>query len=336
MRQGPMARTRYNSFAAKLTSFGFPSLFRWFVSDQHQMKTIDFTLLTDSRYRFPQPESEYVSNIFEEDRLLTEALISLGFSVHRTHWDDPEMDWSNTRFAVFRTTWDYFERFAEFEQWMESAHKMTEFINPIGTIRWNLDKHYLADLNQKGIAIPPTIFVEPGDKRSLKEIAVQTGWKECIVKPAVSGAARHTYRFKPDQTAHLESVFSELIQEESMLLQPYLDSITETGEVSLVLFGGTYSHAVLKRAKPGDFRVQDDFGGTLHPFEPTDEMIKLAENAVRFVDPVPVYARVDLVWDQNDTVCVSELELVEPELWMRRLPESAKAFARHLAKLAGK
>jgi hypothetical protein len=65
-------------------------------------------------------------------------------------------------------------------------------------------------------------------------------------------------------------------------------------------------------------------------------MIKLAEKAVLSVGPVPVYARVDLVWDLNDTVCISELELVEPELWMRRLPESAKAFAHHLAKLAGK
>ena len=121
-----------------------------------------------------------------------------------------------------------------------------------------------------------------------------------------------------------------------MLLQPYLDFITEKGEVSLVLFGGKYSHAVLKKAKPGDFRVQDDFGGTLHPFDPTDEMIELAEKAVRCVEPIPVYARVDLVWDQNDTVCVSELELVEPELWMRRLPESAMAFATHLATTAGK
>jgi glutathione synthase/RimK-type ligase-like ATP-grasp enzyme len=298
------------------------------------MKTIDFTLLTDARYRYPKPGNEYISNIFEEDRLLTEALISLGFSVHRTHWDDPEMDWSITRFAVFRTTWDYFERFVEFQKWMERAEKQTCFVNPSSTILWNLDKHYLAELNQKGIAIPPTIFIEPGGRRSLSEIACQTGWKECIVKPAVSGAARHTYRFYPDQTDHLEAIFSNLIQEESMLLQPYLAFITEKGEVSLILFGGKYSHAVLKKAKPGDFRVQDDFGGTLHPFEPTVEMILLAEKAVYNINPTPVYARVDVIWDQMEAVCVSELELIEPELWMRRFPESAIVFAKYLAELA--
>ena len=299
------------------------------------MQTFDFTLLTDSRYLKAKPESEYVSNILEEDRLLTEALNSLGFSVHRTNWDDPAMDWSTTRFAVFRTTWDYFERFPEFQGWMETTQQKTIFVNPAATIQWNLDKHYLADLHQNEIAIPPTIFIEPGDQRRLTEVAVETGWKECIVKPAVSGAARHTYRFLPHQTEHLEAIYADLIREESMLLQPYLDSITEKGEVSLVLFGGTYSHAVLKKAKPGDFRVQDDFGGTLHPFEPGVEMIVLAEKAVQSVSPVPMYARVDLVWDLNDAVCVSELELVEPELWLRRMPESAMSFATQLAKLEG-
>jgi len=298
------------------------------------MQTFDFTLLTDSRYLDPKPESEYISNIFEEDRLLTEALNSLGFSVHRTNWDDPAMDWATTRFAVFRTTWDYFERFPEFQKWLETTQHNTTFVNPVTTIQWNLDKHYLTDLHLKGIAIPPTIFIEPGDQRSLTTIAVETGWKECIVKPAVSGAARHTYRFRPHQTEHLETIYSELIREESMLIQPYLDSITEKGEVSMVLFGGMFSHAVLKKAKLGDFRVQDDFGGTLHPFEPTEEMIVLAEKATQCVESIPRYARVDLVWDLNDTVCVSELELVEPELWMRRMPESAMSFATQLAKLA--
>ncbi|HPI10956.1 MAG TPA: hypothetical protein PLK63_07945 [Catalimonadaceae bacterium] len=298
------------------------------------MQTFDFTLLTDSRYLDPKPESEYISNIFEEDRLLTEALNSLGFSVQRTNWDNQEMDWKTTRFAVFRTTWDYFERFPEFQKWLETTQHNTTFVNPVTTIQWNLDKHYLTDLHLKGIAIPPTIFIEPGDQRSLTTIAVETGWKECIVKPAVSGAARHTYRFRPHQTEHLETIYSELIREESMLIQPYLDSITEKGEVSMVLFGGMFSHAVLKKAKLGDFRVQDDFGGTLHPFEPTEEMILLAEKATQCVEPIPMYARVDLVWDLNDTVCVSELELVEPELWMRRMPESAMSFATQLAKLA--
>jgi hypothetical protein len=132
------------------------------------MKTYDITLLTDARYVLPQPGNWYVENIHRDDAILRAALERRGLKVHRTHWDDPEFDWTQTRFALFRTTWDCFERFDEFSEWLKDTDSKTAFINPSHFIRWNWDKHYLADLAAKGINIPPTIFVEIGDKRSLE------------------------------------------------------------------------------------------------------------------------------------------------------------------------
>lgn len=295
---------------------------------------MDFTLLTDARYLLPRPGNEYVSNIFWEDQLLTQALEELGFSVQRKAWDDPEMDWTTTRFAVFRTTWDYFERIDAFLEWFTRVQTQTQLCNLPSTIRWNLDKHYLLDLEKKGVRIPPTVFLEPGEAKSLAEVCLACGWEEFILKPAVSGAARHTYRFTLDSVAGFEPIFSQLIQQESMMVQQYLPSITCKGEVSMMVFGGRYSHSVLKKAKPGDFRVQDDFGGTLHAYQPGPEEIAFAEQAVLGCDFLPVYGRVDVVWDHEDRLCVSELELIEPELWMRKYPESARTFARQLAVLA--
>jgi len=63
--------------------------------------SIDITLLTEKRYLRPIPGNPYLENIFLEDQLLTRALESRGLKVHRTRWDDPEMDWSETKFAVF-------------------------------------------------------------------------------------------------------------------------------------------------------------------------------------------------------------------------------------------
>jgi hypothetical protein len=40
-----------------------------------------------------------------------------------------------------------------------------------------------------------------------------------------------------------------------------------------------------------------------------------------------VYARVDAIWDNNNNICVSELELIEPELWFRFFPKAAESFA---------
>jgi hypothetical protein len=112
-----------------------------------------------------------------------------------------------------------------------------------------------------------------------------------------------------------------------MILQEYQKQITTKGEISLMLFGGEYSHAVLKKAKPGDFRVQDDFGGTVHAYMPSDQAIRFAENALAQCPELPIYARVDLFWNNEDDLVLGELELIEPELWFREAAQSAELCA---------
>jgi len=290
-------------------------------------KLFDVVLLTDGRYLLPNPESSYISNIFEDDFLLTKALEDKGLRVFRTNWDDAQMDWSSTRFALFRSTWDYFERIIEFREWLGEASKQTNFINSAQLVNWNLDKHYLQELNEKGLAIPPTIFLEIGENRSLEEIISKTTWKKYILKPAISGAARHTYLFQKADIQDITSIFEKLIASESMLLQEYQEQIESKGEISIIVINGKYAFSVLKKAKQGDFRVQDDFGGTLHPYQASKEEIEFAEKSVSLCAELPLYARVDLIWDNDNQLCLSELELIEPELWIRRFPEIAELMA---------
>jgi glutathione synthase/RimK-type ligase-like ATP-grasp enzyme len=291
------------------------------------MKRYDITLLTDARYVHPKPGDWYVENIILEDDILRAALEQHGLKVYRTHWDDPEMDWTQTQYAVFRTTWDYFDRFAEFSAWLMDTGKKTEFLNPLSLVRWNMDKHYLRDLQEKGIRIPPTVFIERGDGRTLQEIIQTTGWKECVLKPAVGGAGRHTYRLGEHNIAEHESLFRQHIAEEAFLLQEFMQSVPTKGEITLMVFDGEFTHAVLKKAKPGDFRVQDDFGGTVHHYAPTPSEIAFAEKVMRTCSPLPIYGRVDLIWDNENVLCVSELELIEPELWFRNCPAAAGKMA---------
>jgi glutathione synthase/RimK-type ligase-like ATP-grasp enzyme len=292
---------------------------------------VDVTLLTDARYVNPVNPDWYKQNILEDDRLVREALERKGLTVARTNWDNPDYDWSKTKLVVFRTTWDYFDRYAEFSEWLDRVNKQTQLINPLSLIRWNIDKHYLRDLEQQGIRIPPTAFIEPGDQRTLAEIITTTGWRDCILKPAISGAARHTYRLNQKNISEHEEIFRQLIAHESMLLQEFQNPVLEKGEVAYMLFGGKYSHVVLKKAKPGDFRVQDDFGGTVHDYKPSAQEIEFAERVVAHCKPLPVYARVDVIWNNQDELCVSELELIEPELWFRKHHAAAELFAEALA-----
>ena len=98
-----------------------------------------------------------------------------------------------------------------------------------------------------------------------------------------------------------------------------------------MVFGGKFSHAILKKAKKGDFRVQDDFGGTVHDYNASEEDILFVEKVVAICKPMPLYARVDIMWDNNDDICVSELELIEPELWFRKSETAADLLAEAIA-----
>ncbi|MEO9964299.1 MAG: hypothetical protein ABJF11_00830 [Reichenbachiella sp.] len=294
----------------------------------------DLVLLTDSRFTADYILDEYSENVILEDGLLMCALADKGLNVHKTHWNDVHMDWSQTRTAIIRTTWDIYEdgNFSKFEQWLENVKSQTQLINEYSTVRWNLDKHYLIELNEKGIQIPPTIFIEKGDTRSLNEVLTTSKWQNPILKPAISGGGRHTYKLDNNDISEISPVYAQLIQEESMLLQEFQHNVVRKGELTLMVFGGKYSHAVLKKAKPGDFRVQDDFGGTVHPYSPSPEEIAFAEKVVSVCDPTPLQARVDFIWDNNEALCVSELELIEPELWFRNKSGSADQLAELIVK----
>ena len=296
------------------------------------MHKYDITILTDSRYDNPAIINDYSYNVMLEDRLLKEALERKGLKVHRTYWDNPDFDWTRTRYAIFRTTWDYFDRIEEFMPWLEKTAELTQFINPISLLKWNMDKHYLRDLQQNGIEIPDTIFIEKGEKRALSEISKDKIWTEFILKPAISGAARHTYRFSKEEIGKYETIFTSLIANESMLLQEFQKNILTKGEIALMLFGGRFSHAVLKLAKAGDFRVQDDFGGTVHNYMPTEQEIAFAEKVIQAISPLPSYARVDIFWDNQGKPVVSELEMIEPELWFRKSENAANMLASHIFK----
>jgi len=299
------------------------------------MHAFDVALLTDRRYTAnTAAEGDwYLQNILDDDRLLQEALARRGLASLRVDWADPEIDWSRFRCAVFRSTWDYHERFAEFSAWLGRAELATRLCNPASTVRWNADKHYLADLADRGVPVLPSRYLERGSTRTLAGVLEETGWDDAVIKPCVSGAARDTYRVNRESAVECQPLLTALLTQESMMVQPYQADIARTGEDTLMVFGGRYSHAVRKVPKPGDFRVQDDHGGTVHEYRPTDEQIALAERASAVCQPLPVYGRVDMVRDNDGRLAVMELELIEPELWLRYHPKAAERFAECLIAL---
>ncbi|MBE2217098.1 MAG: hypothetical protein IAE90_02770 [Ignavibacteria bacterium] len=295
------------------------------------MLKFDITLLTSSEFLSAEAGDEFTETILEEDRILREALEKRGLKVTRTNWDNPDFNWAETKYVIFRTPWDYFSRYDEFAPWLEKTGKVTKFINPADIITWNIDKHYMLELQKGGINIPNTIFLEPGETRSLTEITAGLNWDEFILKPAISGGAWHTYRMNRDTIARHEEIFKELIKERSMLVQEYQNSISSMGEVSYMVFGGRFTHAVLKKGKGADFRVQESFGGTVHEYSPSLKEIDFAQSVVKNSRAGILYARVDVMWDNNNELSLGELEVFEPALWFRKNPDAAEILAGMIA-----
>ncbi len=240
------------------------------------LEACDAVLLTEDRYDHPQKITPYLRNILTEDGLVQKALERRGMKVHRCSWSDPAFDPAQTRVAVFRTTWDYFDRIVEFTQWLDRVEGKTLFSNPIEMVRWNMDKHYLLELERNGIPIPPTRILKRQEPAQLDLLYRQTGWERMVLKPTVSGAARHTYLLDESNLADHQSLLEELLQQEDMMVQEFQRQIYTKGEVAFMLIGGKFIHAVLKKGKEGDFRVQDDFGGTVHPYDPSPEEMAFA------------------------------------------------------------
>ena len=289
--------------------------------------TIDVTILTCQKYLNPKVITTYEQNILDERKLITQALEDLGLKVHCAAWDDTEYDWSQTRSVVFRTIWDYFERYDEFSAWLEIVKTKTQLVNSYELIQWNIDKHYLKDLQSKGLAIVPTEYVDTGSYRSIAEVCLERDWQDVVIKPAIAGGAFHTHKVLEFERADYEEVFENLVAERDMLIQPFVPTISSRGEASLMVFNGKFTHAILKKPKQGDYRVQDDWGGTVHPYSPTQEEITFAEDCFKACSTMPAYGRADILWGKNGDILLGELEIVEPELWIRNDPASARQFA---------
>ena len=291
------------------------------------MKEFDVVLLTDSRYVNPSKIDPYIENVLKEDGLVIEGLEKLNLRTIKKDWNDTNFNWSSTKSAIFRSTWDYFDQFSNFRNWLDLVKDQCYLINPYQQINWNLDKHYLIDLQKLDLPIVESVFVSKKTNLNLETISKSKNWKDIVIKPTISGAARHTYLLKNDEIKNFQEKWLSLTSMEDFMVQEFQNNILSSGEIAVMLFGGKYSHSVLKKAKKGDFRVQDDFGGSVEKINPSLEIIQLAEKTIKSLKTIPIYARVDIIFDNNNRPVISELELIEPELWFRFKEESAYKLA---------
>jgi glutathione synthase/RimK-type ligase-like ATP-grasp enzyme len=249
------------------------------------------------------------------------VLLRAGFSVEARPWNDAG-DLSGFDLVTPLVAWGYHqdpERWHALLDQLEGAG--APVLNPVPLLRWNSDKRYLAELGAKGIHVIPTRLADRLDDAQLAEARAEFG-DDLVVKPPVSASAYGTHRIGPHDPVPAEALGR------TMLVQPFLRSVAVEGEYSVMLFGGRFSHSIVKRPKAGDYRVQPHLGGTELPCEAPVGAVELAHSALAAAPAAAAYARVDMVRDNDGRLAIIELELIEPSLWLQHAPDGGESFAK--------
>ena len=263
----------------------------------------------------------------EDDRPLIEDFRALGADAAPVRWDDADTDWTRFDALVLRSCWDYHLRPAEFAAWLARVEgARVPLFNSAGVVRWNMHKGYLRDLADGGARIPETVWLEAGAPDSLVRLLGERGWSDAIVKPAISASATDTWRTSARAAAADEPRFRELTARSAVLVQRFMDEITTLGEWSLMFVDGAFSHSVLKRPGVGDFRVQEELGGTSVSTPAPAATIASAQAVTAEIPGEWLFARIDGV-QRDDAFVLMEAECIEPLLFFGHRPEARRTLA---------
>lgn len=265
-----------------------------------------------------------------DNPLLDAALTDLRIERDFVSWDDETKDWSAFDLVVVRSTWDSVDRPEEYLAWTRRVESCTTLANPAATIEWNLDKRYIGDLASRGIAVPRTTFVAPGESWA-------PPCDRFVVKPSISAGGRETALYDvggvDDARAHVDRLHG---QGATAMVQEHLPGVEERGEVKQVFIGGGFSHAF--RVDPllaaGAGVIDRPWEVPTHPsvIRPTSAEAALAAAVMEIVGRDLLYARVDVTTDAGGRAVVLEVELIDPALALWADAAAAKRLASTISK----
>jgi glutathione synthase/RimK-type ligase-like ATP-grasp enzyme len=268
-----------------------------------------------------------LSGYVSYDHLAIEPLQKLGYQVDVISWRQTSVDWKKYAVVIIRTTWDYQNHLETFLQVLKQIESQTLLANPLEIVKWNADKIYLKDLQEKGAKIVPTIWINGKlDASQVKQWFNQLESDEIVIKPRVSATAQDTFWLKHGQE-DIESL-NKIFENRPCMVQPFMKAIVYEGEYSLFYFNGEYSHAILKTPKTADFRVQEEHGGIIQTINPSLDLLKAGKDVLKLISKTLLYARIDFVRTENNEFALMELELIEPSLYLCNCENAPYLFAK--------
>lgn len=253
---------------------------------------------------------------------------ALGWAVDSVPWRGVEVDWKHYDAVYIGTPWDYPEDVSRFMRLLEHvASSGPVLVNDLELVRWGIAKTYLRDLEARGVEIVPSRWYEGLSPGRLARCFDALGSDSIVIKPVVSTNATDTFLLERDEVSGLEPLLLSRFANRALVAQPFIRNIRVEGEFSLFYLGGAYSHGIRKVPRAQDFRVQEEHGARIVAVEPEAALVACADKILELVDPLPVYARCDLVRGPDGRFLLMELELIEPSMYLRMSAGAPQRFA---------
>jgi len=273
-----------------------------------------------------------LSSFESYDHLLIGPMKENGWDVSFIPWDKHNQNWNNFDLVIVRSTWNYQNHLDEFLNVLRAIDQSKPLLlNPLPLIEWNINKTYLEDLKKNGIPIIPSLFYENFEIDKVWDSFHTFDSEKIIIKPVVGANADRIMLLNKSDTIEKLKKTRDTYKNRPFILQPFINSIKTGGEVSLIFFDNEFSHALSKVPKIGDFRVQEEHGGTLKLLNNLDgKIINLCEKVLRTLPYYCFYARIDLVINKGHPVLM-EIEVIEPSLYFNLKPQSSDLFAKKVS-----
>jgi glutathione synthase/RimK-type ligase-like ATP-grasp enzyme len=257
----------------------------------------------------PEPDPDEVP--------LAGALAAAGIDAQLLAWEDPSADWTSPIPTILRSTWNYSLARTDFLAWCDRVAATAPLVNPPAIAHANSHKRYLLELAARGVPTAPTTLVPIGG--ALGDAAADT--ERFVVKPAVGAGSLGCRVFAASERAAAAAHVAERARTVEVLVQPYLPSVDDYGERSLVWIDGGISHAIRKSP-----RFTGDAESVTGPHPIAVDERAVAEAALAPWTDLILYGRVDLARDAYGNPCVMELELIEPSLFFAKQPGAAERY----------
>ena len=259
--------------------------------------------------------------LFAEDKLLQRGFEAQGFEADIVVWNRSDIGWNDYNVALIRSTWDYLDQKDLFLEVLARIEASTcKLYNPLEAVRWNIDKHYMFDLEQWNVPIIPTYPASKLGIEGIRKIFVERGWQTAVIKPVIGLAGSYTQKVDLDELADILRELQANHPRQEFMIQPFIESVVTEGEWSFIYFNGKLSHVLLKKPAPDDYRVQGIYGGTIQPAEPRPNDLLQAAAVMATLPFDILQARLDFVRVAG-RLSIIEVELIEPIFSFNLVPE---------------